>query len=92
MRFLEDHPELILTKVYRDNGETGTDFDRPGFLSMMNDLKRGVINCIVVKDLSRFGRDYVQTGEYIEKIFPFMETRFISILEGFDNTKRMHAT
>ncbi len=85
LKFLESHPELILTKIYRDNGETGTDFDRPGFSSMMADLRKEIVDCIVVKDLSRFGRDYIQTGEYIEKIFPFMGTRFISILENFDN-------
>ncbi len=48
---------------------------------MMNDLRKGLIDCIVVKDLSRFGRNYIETGEYIEKIFPFMGTRFISVLE-----------
>ncbi len=79
-------PDLKLVKIYRDNGETGTEFNRPGFDMMMNDLRKGFINCIVVKDLSRFGRNYIETGEYIEKIFPFMGTRFISVLEHFDNT------
>lgn len=79
-------PDLKLVKVYRDNGETGTDFNRPGFDMMMNDLRKELIDCIVVKDLSRFGRNYIETGEYIEKIFPFMGTRFISVLEHFDNT------
>ncbi len=79
-------PDLKLVKIYRDNGETGTEFNRPGFDMMMNDLRKGFINCIVVKDLSRFGRNYIETGEYIEKIFPFIGTRFISVLEHFDNT------
>ena len=79
-------PDLKLVKIYRDNGETGTEFNRPGFDMMMNDLRKGFINCIVVKDLSRFGRNYIETGEYIEKIFPFMGTRFISVIEHFDNT------
>ena len=79
-------PDLKLVKIYRDNGETGTEFNRPGFDMMMNDLRKGFINCIVVKDLSRFGRNYIETGEYIEKIFPFMGTRFISVLEHFDTT------
>lgn len=83
--YVDGMPDLELVKIYRDNGETGTDFDRPGFDLMMKDLKNGHINCIVVKDLSRFGRNYIETGEYIEKIFPFMETRFISVLEHFDN-------
>ncbi len=79
-------PDLEIVKIYRDNGETGTNFNRPGFDMMMNDLRKGIIDCIVVKDLSRFGRNYIETGEYIEKIFPFMGTRFISMLEQFDNT------
>ena len=79
-------PDLEVVKIYRDNGETGTNFNRPGFDMMMNDLRKGIIDCIVVKDLSRFGRNYIETGEYIEKIFPFMGTRFISMLEQFDNT------
>ena len=84
--YVSDVPDLKLVKIYRDNGETGTEFNRPGFDMMMNDLRKGFINCIVVKDLSRFGRNYIETGEYIEKIFPFMGTRFISVLEHFDNT------
>lgn len=85
MGFIEKRPELILTKIYRDNGETGTNFERPGFAAMMDDVRKGLIKCIVVKDLSRFGRDYIQTGEYIEKIFPFLGVRFISVLEDFDS-------
>lgn len=84
--FIADKPDLLLVNVYRDNGETGTDFDRPGFEALIKDLRRGHIDCIVVKDLSRFGRNYIETGEYIDKIFPFMGTRFISMLEGYDNT------
>ena len=87
MDFIEKRPELILTKIYRDNGETGTNFERPGFAAMMDDVRKGLIKCIVVKDLSRFGRDYIQTGEYIEKIFPFLGIRFISVLEDFDSVK-----
>lgn len=87
MDFIEKRPELILTKIYRDNGETGTNFERPGFAAMMDDVRKGLIKCIVVKDLSRFGRDYIQTGEYIEKIFPFLGIRFISVLEDFDSIK-----
>ncbi len=85
LEFIGENPELELVKIYHDNGETGTNFDRPGFDLMMNDLRKGLINCIVVKDLSRFGRNYIEVGEYIEKIFPFMGTRFISMLEHFDN-------
>lgn len=83
--YVEGMPDLEVVKIYRDNGETGTNFNRPGFDMMMNDLRKGIIDCIVVKDLSRFGRNYIETGEYIEKIFPFMGTRFIAMLEQFDN-------
>lgn len=55
-----------------DNGFTGTNFDRPEFERMMQDVRTGKIQCIVVKDLSRFGRDYIETGNYLETIFPMM--------------------
>jgi len=71
--------------VFSDNGETGTNFNRPGFTAMMDEVRAGKIDCIVVKDLSRFGRNYIETGEYLEKIFPFMGVRFIAINDGYDS-------
>ena len=62
--------------VYADDGWSGTNFERPAFQAMMDDVKAGKIDCIVVKDLSRFGRNYLDAGEYIEKIFPFFVIRF----------------
>ena len=62
-----------------DNGFTGTNFDRPEFERMMQDVRTGKIQCIVVKDLSRFGRDYIETGNYLETIFPMLHIRFIAI-------------
>ena len=62
--FVEERPYLKIYTIYTDNGETGTNFDRPEFNRMMDDVKAGKINCIVVKDLSRFGRDYLETGNY----------------------------
>lgn len=56
LEFISENPELELVKIYHDNGETGTNFDRPGFDLMMNVCRKGLINCIVVKDLSRFGQ------------------------------------
>ena len=70
-RFVDGTPELKLADTYVDNGKKGTTFERPEFNRMMEDIKAGKINCIVVKDLSRFGRDYLEAGEYLEKIFPF---------------------
>lgn len=68
-----------------DNGRTGTVFDRPAWNRLMDDVRSGKIQCIVVRDLSRFGRDYVETGNYLEKIFPALGTRFISVKENFDS-------
>ena len=83
--YLDGCPHLRLTEVYSDNGRTGTVFDRPAWNRLMDDVRSGKIQCIVVRDLSRFGRDYVETGNYLEKIFPALGTRFISVKENFDN-------
>ncbi len=83
--YLDGCPHLRLTEVYSDNGKTGTVFDRPAWNRLMEDVRTGKIQCIVVRDLSRFGRDYVETGSYLEKIFPALGTRFISVKENFDN-------
>ena len=83
--YLGGCPHLRLTEVYSDNGRTGTVFDRPAWNRLMDDVRTGEIQCIVVRDLSRFGRDYVETGSYLEKIFPALGTRFISVKENFDN-------
>ena len=83
--YLDGCPYLRLAEVYSDNGRTGTVFDRPAWNRLMDDVRTGKIQCIVVRDLSRFGRDYVETGSYLEKIFPALGTRFISVKENFDN-------
>lgn len=83
--YLEERPFLKLCEVFTDNGEKGTNFERPEFSRMMDLVRAGKINCIVVKDLSRFGRDYIEAGEYLEKIFPFLGVRFISITDNFDS-------
>lgn len=84
--YLDGCPYLQLTEVYSDNGKTGTVFDRPAWNRLMDDVRTGKIQCIVVRDLSRFGRDYVETGNYLEKIFPALGTRFISVKENFDSS------
>ncbi len=78
-------PDMKLVDEYVDNGHTGTNFYRPEFTRMMEDLKTGRINCIVVKDLSRFGRNYLETGYYLEKIFPFLNVRFLAINDNYDS-------
>ncbi len=72
---------------YVDDGFSGTDFERPGFQSLINDIEKGNINCVLVKDLSRLGRDHILTGYYIEKYFPENNVRFISIIESYDSFK-----
>ncbi len=76
-----------LVKEYVDDGFSGTDFERPGFKSLLEDINNKKINCVIVKDLSRLGRDHVMTGYYIETFFPENNIRFISILESFDSFK-----
>ena len=83
--YFRRNPELHERSMRVDDGFTGSNFDRPGFQEMMADVKAGKINCIVVKDLSRFGRDHLAAGEYIEKIFPFLGVRFIAINDHYDS-------
>ena len=83
--YIAEHPDLKLYDIYEDNGKKGTHFDRPEFQRMMEDIKGGKVQCILVKDLSRFGRDYIEAGQYLEKIFPFLGVRFISITDGYDS-------
>lgn len=83
--YVDARPYLNLYGIYSDNGEKGWKFDRPEFTRMMDDVKAGKVDCIVVKDLSRFGRDYIETGNYLEKIFPFLGVRFISITDRYDS-------
>ena len=82
--YLLKHSEIELADIYTDNGETGTDFERSGFNRLMDDIRSRKINCVIVKDLSRFGRNYLETEEYIEKIFPFLGIRFIAVLDNVD--------
>jgi len=82
--YIEGAPDMEFTSMFFDNGETGTDFKRPGFESLMDAVRKGEVNCIVVKDLSRFGRNYKETGNYLERIFPFLGVRFIAITDSFD--------
>lgn len=84
MSYIESKQDMELVALFCDNGRTGTDFDRPQFEKMMDVVRSGNINCIVVKDLSRFGRNYKETGNYLERIFPFLGVRFIAVNDNFD--------
>ena len=83
--YIKEQSNLKLYDLYADNGEKGTSTDRPEFQRMMDDIKVGRVNCVVVKDLSRFSRDYIDAGNYLEKIFPFLGVRFISITDTYDS-------
>ena len=84
-RFLEQHPELELVDTYIDDGYTGTNFKRPELKRMMYDIDDGRIDCVVVKDLSRFGRERIETGNYINKVFKQKGVRFIAINDHYDS-------
>lgn len=82
--YIANNSYIHVYNVYIDNGYSGTNFERPAFRQMMDDIKAGKVNCILVKDLSRFGRSYYEIGNYMEKIFPFLGVRFISVTDCFD--------
>ena len=83
--FVDKEESLQLTDAYVDRHITGTRFDRPEFSRLMADVRSGRVNCVVVKDLSRLGRNYLEAGDYIEKIFPFFGVRFIAVTDGYDS-------
>lgn len=87
LSFVDDCEDLKTYDIYIDDDYSGTNFERPGFLRMMADIKNGDVNCVAVKDLSRFGRNYIEAGNYIEQIFPFLNVRFISVNDSLDSVK-----
>ena len=84
---LAKHPDIHIYDIYIDDGYTGTNFNRPNFKRLMTDMKVGRINCIIVKDLSRLGREYLSVGNYLERVFPSLGVRFISIMQNIDSHK-----
>lgn len=89
--YLKKHPEIILVQEFCDDGYTGANFDRPDFQRMLEQVRTRKINCVIVKDLSRFGRDYIDSGKYIEKIFPSLGIRFIAINDNYDSAQSHQA-
>ena len=83
-----EHSDLQFLRIYADNGTSGTSFDRDGWKRLMADIKTGEIQCIVVKDFSRIGRNYIEVGNYMEKIFPFLGIRVISVNDNFDSREK----
>lgn len=90
--FLKVNPDIQIHEEKVDDGYTGVNFKRPAFISMMEDIKAGKVNCVIVKDLSRFGRNYIESGRYIEKIFPYLGVRFISITDNIDSISSLDST
>lgn len=86
-KYVDSQEDMRICGVFCDNGETGTDFERPEFERMMEEIRNRRIDCIVVKDLSRFGRNYVETGYYLEKIFPCLGIRFVAVNDNYDSAK-----
>ena len=83
--FIDGQDDMVEVGVYADVSVTGTTFDRPEFDRMMQDIRAGKINTIITRDLSRLGRNYVEAGNYIERVFPFLDVRYIAITDGFDS-------
>lgn len=83
--FLENNPNIHLVGEEYDDGYTGTNFDRPGFRAILEKIREGKVNCVIVKDLSRLGREYIETGKYLEMIFPDLGVRFIAINDDVDS-------
>lgn len=89
--FISRHPEIQIVSEKSDDGYSGVNFERPAFEEMMEEVRSGKVDCIVVKDLSRFGRNYIESGNYIERVFPFMGVRFIAINDNYDSAEKNHS-
>lgn len=82
--YVSSRKDITVYDIYSDDGWSGTNFDRPAFRRMMSDIYAGKVNCVIVKDLSRLGRDYIEAGRLVQKIFPALQVRFIALTDGFD--------
>lgn len=83
--FIREQPDIELYDIYVDDGFSGSNFDRPEFKRMIRDIEAGRVNLVIVKDLSRFGRDYIESGRYLQKIFPALSVRFIAVTDRYDS-------
>ncbi len=83
--YIKSMTEIEVVSIRTDDGYSGVDFERPEFRKMMEDIRKGMVNCVIVKDLSRFGRNYIEAGRYLEKIFPLLGVRFIAVNDNYDS-------
>lgn len=91
VKYVSNKSNWILVDIYQDDGYTGTNFDRPDFIRMKQDVEDGKINLIITKDLSRLGRDYIDTGYYVEKYFPSKQVRYIAVNDGVDTFEKYNS-
>ena len=85
--FVAAHDDIEVVRDFKDDGYSGIVFQRPGFQEMLTAIEKREINCVIVKDLSRFGREYIETGKYLERFFPANGVRFIAITDNIDTAK-----
>ena len=85
VNYLHTQPDMQLYDIYEDLNYTGTNFNRPAFMRMMEDIHAGLVNCVLVKDLSRFGRSFEEMGHYLERVFPSLQVRFVSVNDNYDS-------
>ena len=90
MAFVQSHEELLLYNIYTDDGSSGTTFRRPAFRQMLSDIEERKVTCVLVKDLSRFGRDYIESGRFLERYFPEKGVRFISVSDHIDSLRQSY--
>lgn len=90
MTFVQSHEELLLYNIYTDDGYSGTTFRRPAFRQMLSDIEERKVTCVLVKDLSRFGRDYIESGRFLERYFPEKGVRFISVSDHIDSLRQSY--
>lgn len=85
--YLKSMEDIKIHEIRVDDGYSGVSFDRPAFQQMLEDIKAGKVDCVITKDLSRFGRNHIEVGKYLEKIFPYLGVRFIAINDNYDSAK-----
>lgn len=83
--YAAEHSELCIVDEFVDDGYSGANFERPAFRKLLQELEQGTINCVLVKDLSRFGRNYIEVGRYLERIFPVLRVRMIAVTDHYDS-------